>query len=47
MVTSPGKAVVLLPTRDAPVVLPEPPAPSMEELIEYDVARLAAEEGGS
>jgi len=47
VVTSPGRAVVLLPTREAPVVLPEPPAASMEELIEYDVARIAAEEGAS
>ena len=47
VVTSPGRAVVLLPTREAPVVLPEAPAASMEELIEYDVARIAVEEGGS
>ena len=47
VVTSPGRAVVLLPTREAPVVLPKPPAASMDELIDYDVARIAAQEGGS
>lgn len=47
VVTSPGKAVVLLPTRDAPVVIPEAPADSLERLIEADVARYAAMEGGS
>jgi acyl dehydratase len=47
VVTSPGRAVVLLPTREKAVVLPEPPASTVEDLIEFDVARYAAEEGGS
>jgi acyl dehydratase len=47
VVTSPGRAVVLLPTRDKPVVIPEPPAESLEELIQFDVDRFAAEEGGA
>ena len=45
VVTSPGRAIVLLPTRDAPVRLPPAPATTMDELIERDVARYAAEEG--
>ena len=44
VVTSPGRAVVLLPTRNAPVELPQPPADTMEELIDYDVRRIAAME---
>ena len=47
VVTSPGRAVVLLPTRQQPVVIPEAPADSLGELIECDVARYAAEEGGA
>lgn len=47
VVTSPGRAVVLLPTREAQVVIPKPPAASIQELIEHDVARIAAEEGGA
>ena len=45
VVTSPGRAVVLLPTRDRPVVLPEPPADSLDGLLEADVAHYAALEG--
>lgn len=46
-ITSPGEAVILLPTRDRAVELPTPPADTMEALIEYDVARFAAQEGGA
>ena len=38
VVTSPGQAIVLLPTREAAVVIPDPPASSMQALIEHDVA---------
>jgi len=37
--TSPGTAVVLLPTRERPVELPAPPADSMEELLAAEIAR--------
>ena len=47
VVTSPGRAVVLLPTRDRPVVLPEPPADSLDGLLEADVAHYAALEGAN
>lgn len=40
-ITSPGQAVVLLPTRDQPVTLPQPPVPTMEEMIKYEMERLA------
>ncbi len=46
VVTSPGRAVVLLPTRDKAVELPAPPASTLDGLIDHDVARFAAEEGG-
>jgi acyl dehydratase len=39
--TSPGTAVVLLPTRTAAVELPAPPADTLEELLEAEIARLA------
>jgi acyl dehydratase len=40
-VTSPGSAVVLLPTRENPVVsLPDPPARTMEEMIAADIRRI-------
>ncbi|MCD4533032.1 MaoC family dehydratase N-terminal domain-containing protein [Nocardioides sp. cx-169] len=39
--TTPGTAVVLLPTRQAPVELPAPPADRLEELLELEIARHA------
>ena len=39
--TTPGTAVVLLPTRNAPVGLPVPPAGSLDELLAAEIARLA------
>jgi acyl dehydratase len=42
-VTTPGSAVVLLPTREAPVELPQPPRANAEALIQYEIDRLAAE----
>ncbi len=43
-VTSPGSAVVLLPSREhGAVVLPEPPAPSIPEMLQYEIDRLRGE----
>jgi hypothetical protein len=42
-VTTPGSAVVLLPTREAPVVLPTPPKESAEEMVQHEIERLAAQ----
>jgi acyl dehydratase len=39
--TTPGTAVVLLPTRSDPVQLPVPPADSLEELLAAEIARFA------
>ncbi|OAA18304.1 N-terminal half of MaoC dehydratase [Frankia sp. EI5c] len=39
--TTPGTAVVLLPTRDRPVALPTPPADTLQGMLDYDIARLA------
>ncbi|MFI0961309.1 MaoC family dehydratase N-terminal domain-containing protein [Streptomyces sp. NPDC021080] len=39
--TTPGTAVVLLPTRDKTVSLPKPPADTLQSMLEYDIARLA------
>ncbi|MFG1923388.1 MaoC family dehydratase N-terminal domain-containing protein [Cryptosporangium sp. NPDC048952] len=39
--TTPGTAVVLLPTRSAPVDLPQPPADSLDELLAAEITRLA------
>ena len=39
--TTPGTAVVLLPTRDRAVSLPEPPADNLEELLTAEIARFA------
>jgi len=39
--TTPGTAVVLLPTRDHAVELPTPPAHSLEELLAIEIARFA------
>lgn len=38
-VTTPGTAVVLLPTRTAPVKLPEPPASTLEGMVEHELRR--------
>jgi hypothetical protein len=41
VVTSPGTAVVLLPSREhGPVVLPRPPADSIPALLDHEIARL-------
>jgi acyl dehydratase len=40
-ITSPATAVVLLPTRDSAVTLPDPPATSIEGMMEYEISRLA------
>lgn len=40
-VSTPGTAVVLLPTRHAPVKLPSPPADSLTELLAVEIARFA------
>jgi hypothetical protein len=39
--TTPGTAVVLLPTRDRGVELPAPPADSIEKLLAIEIARFA------
>ena len=38
-ITSPGNAVVLLPTRSGPVVLPKPANPSIDAMFAHEVAR--------
>ncbi|WP_017936524.1 FAS1-like dehydratase domain-containing protein [Nocardioides sp. Iso805N] len=40
-VTTPGTAVVLLPTRDQVVSLPKPPADTLEAMLQHDIDRLA------
>jgi hypothetical protein len=41
VVTSPGTAIVLLPSHENPTVeLPKPPVRTMEEMIQWDVCRL-------
>lgn len=40
-VTSPGTAVVLLPTRDQAVILPKPPAEGVEAMLRHEIERLA------
>jgi len=41
VVTSPGTAVVLLPSREhGAVVLPSPPADSVAAMLEYEIERL-------
>ncbi|MFE5027500.1 MaoC family dehydratase N-terminal domain-containing protein [Streptomyces sp. NPDC056656] len=40
-VTTPGTAVVLLPTRDTPVELPQPPADNLHDLLRTEIARYA------
>ena len=39
--TSPGSAVVLLPTRDRAVELPAPPADTLDELLAVEIQRHA------
>jgi acyl dehydratase len=44
VVTSPGKAVVLLPSREhSDVVLPRPPRATVEDMLEYEIDRLKPE----
>ncbi|MFJ9127762.1 MaoC family dehydratase N-terminal domain-containing protein [Streptomyces sp. NPDC102340] len=40
-ITTPGTAVVLLPTRERPVVLPEPPAPGLDGMVAHELARFS------
>ncbi len=41
VVTSPGKAVVLLPSREhGDVVLPKPPANTLDDMLQYEIERL-------
>lgn len=40
--TTPGTAVVLLPTRDQAVTLPAPPAPDLDGMVAYELARFSA-----
>ncbi|WP_181784015.1 FAS1-like dehydratase domain-containing protein [Pseudonocardia pini] len=46
-ITTPGTAVVLLPTRDAPVTLPEPPAPDLEGTLAHELALHSIGDGGA
>jgi acyl dehydratase len=43
VITTPGDAVVILPTRDAPIELPRPARENVEEMIQYEIDRLAAQ----
>jgi hypothetical protein len=46
-VTTPGTATVILPSREhGPVVLPEPPAPTLAGMVEAEVRRLGEDETG-
>jgi acyl dehydratase len=40
-ITTPGTAVVLLPTREAPVTLPEPPAPDLDGVVAHELKKFA------
>ncbi|MEV4235369.1 MULTISPECIES: MaoC family dehydratase N-terminal domain-containing protein [unclassified Nocardia] len=40
-ITTPGTAVVLLPTRDHPVELPTPPAPDLDGMVSHELARFS------
>lgn len=40
-VTTPGAAVVLLPTRDRPVELPTPPAPNLDGMVAHELTRFS------
>ncbi|WP_433761364.1 FAS1-like dehydratase domain-containing protein [Nocardia sp. CA-135398] len=40
-ITTPGTAVVLLPTRDHPVELPAPPAPDLDGMVAHELARFS------
>jgi hypothetical protein len=45
-VTSPATAVVLLPSReDGAVVLPDPPVDSLEDMVRFEMDRIAREAG--
>jgi hypothetical protein len=39
--TTPGTAVVLLPTREAPVTLPEPPAATLDGMVAHELERFS------
>ena len=41
-VTTPGEAVVLLPTRESPITLPTPARSAAEDLVRHEIERLAA-----
>ena len=43
-ISTPGTAVVLLPTRDRPVELPEPPAPDLNGMVEHELRRFSIKE---
>ncbi|MEV0740130.1 hypothetical protein AB0I51_30300 [Streptomyces sp. NPDC050549] len=40
-VTTPGRAVVLLPTRERAVELPEPPAQDLDGMVAHELERFA------
>lgn len=42
-VSTPGSAVVLLPTRDRPVQLPEPPAADLDGMVAYELDRFGVD----
>jgi acyl dehydratase len=44
-VTSPARAVVLLPTRDAAVGLPNPPVDTIDDMVQWEMARIRRESG--
>ena len=42
-ITSPATAVVLLPSREAAVTLPEPPVETIEDMMQWEIDRIANE----
>jgi acyl dehydratase len=46
-VTSPARAVVLLPTRDTAVELPKPPVETIDDMVQWEMARIRRESGES
>jgi hypothetical protein len=44
-VTSPARAVVLLPTRDTAVELPSPPVDTIDDMVQWEMARIRRESG--
>lgn len=44
-ITTPGTAVVLLPSPGEPVVLPDPPAPDLDGMVRHELARYRVGEG--